>query len=140
MQKRLICLLIVTLLAGTALADSPIYKWVDKNGNVHYSTVPHNANAKPINVVNSAKGMAPAASTTASAATADDAIPTISPKDSAACKAAKQRLARYMSADVLYTKMPDGKQKKLDKQEKSNILKMARNNMTVTCKSSGEQQ
>ena len=140
MQKRLICLLILTLLAGTALADSPIYKWVDKNGHVHYSTVPHNANAKPIGVVNSAKGMAPTASTNSGAAKADNAIPTISPKDSAACKKAKQQLARYMSADVLYTKMPDGKQKKLDKQEKSRILKMARNNMTVACTASGAQQ
>ena len=140
MQKYLICFLMISLLAGSALAYSPIYKWVDKNGHVHYSTVPHTSNAKAINVVNSANDMAPAARTTPSAANAENPLPTVSPKDSKACKAAKQKLARYMSADVLYTKLPNGKQKALDKQQKANILKLAKNNMTMACAPSGAQQ
>lgn len=139
MHKLPICLLLIGLFAGSALANSPIYKWVDKNGHVHYSTVPHNANAKPISVVNTADSMTPAASTAASAASAVNSIPTVSPDDSAACKSAKQQLARYMSADVLYTKLPNGKQKKLDKDQQAKILKMARNNMTVACAPSGTQ-
>lgn len=133
MTKRIICLLIAALLSGSVLADSTIYKWVDKDGQVHYSTVPHSSDAKPINVVNSAQGLAPAAGTVAGSAAADSQIPAISPNDSAACKAAKQKLGQYMSADVLYTKMPDGKQKELSSDEKAKVVQRARNDVTVAC-------
>lgn len=35
-----LCLILMTLLAFTANADSEIYKWVDEQGNVHYSDYP----------------------------------------------------------------------------------------------------
>ncbi|HEX5340382.1 MAG TPA: DUF4124 domain-containing protein [Gammaproteobacteria bacterium] len=133
MYKRLVCLFIVALLAGSALADSPIYKWVDKDGHVHYSTVPHSSKAKPIGVVNSAQGLAPAAGTVAGSAAANNVMPQISPNDSAACKAAKQKLGQYMSADTLLTTTPDGKQKKLSKDEQAKVVQRARNDMTVAC-------
>lgn len=133
MYTRVICLLTAVLLAGSALADSPIYKWVDKDGHTHYSTVPHNSKAKPIDVVNTAEGMAPAPGTIAGSAAADSEIPAISPKDTPACKQAKQKLGQYMTADELYTKLPDGKQKKLSPQEQSKVVQRARNDVTVAC-------
>jgi Domain of unknown function (DUF4124) len=133
MGKRIIFLLMVTLLSGSVLADSPIYKWVDKDGQVHYSTVPHSSDAKPINITNSAQGLAPATGTIAGSAAADKLMPQISPTDSAACKAAKQKLSQYMSADVLYTTTPDGKQKKLSKDEQAKVVQRARNDVTVAC-------
>jgi hypothetical protein len=139
MYKRIICLLVTALLVSVALADSPIYKWVDKNGHVHYSTVPHSSDAKPISVVNSAQGMAPAAGTIAGSAAGDNAMPTISPNDSAACKTAKQKLSQYMSAQVLYTTTPDGKQKKLTPDEQAKVVQHARNDMTVACTPEGPQ-
>lgn len=139
MYKRIMFLVIAAFLTGTALADSPIYKWVDKDGQVHYSTVPHSSDAKPINVLNTAQGMAPAAGTVAGSAAADNEIPAISPGDSAACKSAKQKLGQYMSADVLYTKMPDGKQKKLSADEQAKVVQHARNDVTVACAPQGPQ-
>lgn len=133
MNKRLVCFLIAAVLTGGALADSPIYKWVDKDGQVHYSTVPHSADAKPINITNAAEGLAPAAGTVAGSAAADKLMPTISPNDSAACKAAKQKLSQYMSAQVLYTTTPDGKQKKLSEDEQAKVIQRARNDVTVAC-------
>jgi hypothetical protein len=138
MYKHVICLVIAALLAGSVLADSPIYKWVDKDGHVHYSTVPHSSDAKPINVVNSAEGMTPATGTVAGSAAADKLIPQISPTDSAACKTAKQKLGQYMSADVLYTTTPDGKQKKLSQDEQSKVVQRARNDVTVACTPPGQ--
>lgn len=133
MYKHIICLIITALLAGSVLADSPIYKWVDKNGQVHYSTVPHSSNAKPIDITNSAQGLAPAAGTVAGSAAADKVMPRISPTDSAACKAAKQKLSQYMSADTLITTTPDGKQKQLSKDEQAKVVQRARNDVTVAC-------
>lgn len=139
MYRQIIGLLIAASLAGAALADSPIYKWVDKDGQVHYSTVPHSANAKPIDVVNTAQGMAPAAGTVAGSAAADNDIPAISPNDSAACKQAKQKLGQYLSAQVLYTTLPNGKQKQLTQDEKAKVVQRARNDVTVACTPSGPQ-
>jgi hypothetical protein len=139
MYRQIICLLIAASLTGAALADSPIYKWVDKDGHVHYSTVPHSADAKPIDVVNTAQGMAPATGTVAGSAAADNEIPAISPNDSAACKQAKQKLSQYMSAEVLFTSLPDGKQKQLTPEEKANVVQRARNDVTVACTPSGPQ-
>ncbi|HET7396270.1 MAG TPA: DUF4124 domain-containing protein [Gammaproteobacteria bacterium] len=133
MYKRIIFLLITSLLAGSVLADSPIYKWVDKDGQVHYSTVPHSSDAKPIDITNSAQGLAPAAGTVAGSAAADKLMPQIAATDSAACKAAKQKLGQYMSADVLYTTTPDGKQKKLSQDEQAKVVQRARNDVTVAC-------
>jgi hypothetical protein len=133
MYKRIIFLLITSLLAGSVLADSPIYKWVDKDGQVHYSTVPHSSDAKPIDITNSAQGLAPAAGTVAGSAEAEKLLPKIAATDSAACKAAKQKLGQYMSADVLYTTTPDGKQKKLSQDEQAKVVQRARNDVTVAC-------
>ncbi|HET7922894.1 MAG TPA: DUF4124 domain-containing protein [Gammaproteobacteria bacterium] len=133
MRKPILCLLLTALLAGSALADGPVYKWVDKDGHVHYSTVPHSLDAKPTGITNTTKGMAPSAGTVAGSPTPADALPTISPGDSAACKAAKQKLSQYLSADVLYTQLPDGKQKKLSKDEQAKVVQRARNDVTVAC-------
>lgn len=40
MDKRLFLVFGWILLASSALADSEIYKWVDEEGNVHYSDCP----------------------------------------------------------------------------------------------------
>lgn len=140
MCKKFLVLIATALFAGSVLAGSPIYKWVDKDGHVHYSTVPHNANAKPINVQNSAEGMAPSPGTVAGSAAADNQMPQVSGDDSPACKAAKQRLSQYMSSDALYTKTPDGKQKQLTKDEQSKVLQRARNDVTVACAKSESPQ
>src|SRR5690348_1648717 len=94
---------IALCLAGAAWGDTPIYKWVDAQGVTHYSTVPHDSNAKPIDIVNSGTLPNPSTAAAPASATAADAglvMPT--PADSPACKAGRDRLFKYLHADSLY--------------------------------------
>src|SRR5690348_16437766 len=100
------------LLAGAAWADTPIYKWVDPQGVVHYSTEPHGDSAKQTNIINSGNSLpnpstAPLPPTAsgdagAAAATNDAALVQPSPADTPACKAGRDRLFKYLHADNLY--------------------------------------
>ena len=44
---RILIVCVLALLAGTAVAADPVYKWVDENGVVHYTDKPPSDNAKP---------------------------------------------------------------------------------------------
>src|SRR5690348_18083168 len=96
------------LAAGIARADTPIYKWVDDKGQVHYSTVPHTDNAKQLPIQNTATPHAgtnvtpvPGASTNPYAADAGLVQP--KPDDSPECKAGRDRLFQYLHAGKLYS-------------------------------------
>ena len=82
------------LLAGTTWADTPIYKWVDPQGVVHYSTEPHGDSAKQTNIINSGNSLpnpstaplpANATGDAGAAASNDAALVQPSPADSPAC-------------------------------------------------------
>lgn len=136
MYKRILILLLAALVMSAALADGTIYKWVDKNGNVHYSTVPQNPNAQPLNIVNTANDQAPAADTApaaASAAAATQALATITPGDSPACKSARETLVKYLSAAYLYTTGANGDKQKLSRQQQDMAVVEAKNAVTQAC-------
>ncbi|HVA56043.1 MAG TPA: DUF4124 domain-containing protein [Gammaproteobacteria bacterium] len=132
MKLRIIVLLLAVMVMGAALADTTIYKWVDKDGNVHYSTVPQNPNAQPTDIVNTASDQAPATSSALTAASADQ-VPAISPDDSPACKSAKQELGKYLTAEALYSVDTKGNKTLLTKDKQTQLIQQTRNQMTMAC-------
>jgi Domain of unknown function (DUF4124) len=136
MKLRIIVLLLAALVMGAVLADTMVYKWVDKDGNVHYGTVPQNPNARPTDIVNTAADQAPAAGSAPSASSANR-VPQISPDDSPACKSAKQALGKYLTAEALYTVDDKGNKKLLSKDKQAELIQQARNQMTVACSQPG---
>src|SRR5579871_1693806 len=55
MNTKILCASLLTLACmGAAMADTPIYKWVDDQGQVHYSTVPHSDKAQQLGIQNTA--------------------------------------------------------------------------------------
>ena len=133
MRMRLLFLTLITALATSAVAQSAIYKWVDKDGQVHYSSVPPSATLAPTSIVNSATEAAPAAGSAPSAATGTAALTTITPDDSAACKTARETLAKYLGASYLYTLGKDGKQQKLDPTQQAAAVAQAKNAVSQAC-------
>lgn len=132
-MRCLLLLMLITALMTAAMAQSAVYKWVDKNGQVHYSSVPPSATLAPTSIVNTADTGAPAASSVPSAASQAAALTTITPDDSAACKAARETLAKYLSASYLYTLGKDGKQQKLDPEQQAATVAQAKNAVTQAC-------
>lgn len=135
MKLRSLILLTAALVTTAALAQGAVYKWVDKNGNVHYSTVPPNSTLAPTPIVNTADEAATAGHSAPSAASAVAALTTIKGDDSPACKTARETLAKYMSASYLYTLGKDGKQQKLDAEQQAAAVAQARNAVAQTCAS-----
>lgn len=143
MRTRLAFFLIAAMLAGTAVAQSAVYKWVDKSGEVHYSSVPPSASLAPTSIVNtSADEQAPPATTAPAVSTtqaADKALTSTKPGDSAACKSARETLSKYLSATYLYTLNKDGAKQKLSQDQQTKAIAKARKNVTGKCSTSGFQ-
>ncbi|MGA9853076.1 MAG: DUF4124 domain-containing protein [Gammaproteobacteria bacterium] len=136
MYKRILVMLLATLVMSAVLADGTIYKWVDKNGNVHYSTVPQSPNAQALNIVDNANTQAPTASSAPSAASSaktNQALTTITPGDSAACKSARETLLKYLGASYLYTVDQAGEKQHLPKQQQDMAVIQAKNAVTEAC-------
>ncbi len=81
-----IALILLGLAVSLAAASQEIYRWVDKNGVVHYSDQPDSPNAELINVIESntyeAADAAPAASPAYGNADEEDDEPAVSPYSS----------------------------------------------------------
>lgn len=101
-------LIAALLIAGAARADTPIYKWVDDQGKVHYSTVPHGDKPQQLSIQNTATPHAgtdvtpvPSTATTVYASDAQLLLP--KPDDTPECKAGRNRLFQYLHAGKLYS-------------------------------------
>lgn len=144
MRKRVVFFVIAVMLSGTALAQTAVYKWVDKSGQVHYSAVPPSTSLVPTSIVNTAADQPPAsaasAPSAASATRAADQVLTISePADTAACKSAREALAKYLGASYLYTVGKDGAHQKLSKEQEAQALAEASKAVTTSCSPTGLQ-
>lgn len=135
MKLRSLILLLAALVTTAALAQGAVYKWVDKNGNVHYSSVPPTSTLAPTAIVNTADNSVAAAGNAPSAASAVAALTTVKGDDSPACKSARETLAKYLSATYLYTLGKDGKQQKLDAEQQAAAVAQAKNTVTQACAS-----
>ena len=135
MKLRSLILLLAALVTTAALAQGAVYKWMDKNGNVHYSSVPPTSTLAPTAIVNTADYSVAAARNAPSAASAVAALTTVKGDDSPACKSARETLAKYLSATYLYTLGKDGKQQKLDAEQQAAAVAQAKNTVTQACAS-----
>ena len=135
MKLRSLILLLAALVTTAALAQGAVYKWMDKNGNVHYSSVPPTSTLAPTAIVNTADNSVAAAGNAPSAASAVAALTTVKGDDSPACKSARETLAKYLSATYLYTLGKDGKQQKLDAEQQAAAVAQAKNTVTQACAS-----
>ena len=134
---KIIIAAIALSLAGAVWGDTSIYRWVDAQGVTHYSTVPHDKNAKPIGIVNT--GTLPSATTVAAPAAAtpnaaaDAALVMPTPADSPACKAGRDRLFKYLHADSLYQLDSNGQKQKLSAEDMQKALDEAREYVRQAC-------
>ena len=131
------------LAAGVARADTAIYKWVDDQGKVHYSTEPHGAKAQQLGIQNTSTPHAgtdvtpvPGAASAAAAAN-DAALVQSQPTDSPTCKTARDNLYKYLHADTLYTTDDQGKKVKLSADDQKRALDGARSYVAMVCKGGG---
>ncbi|HEX7964625.1 MAG TPA: DUF4124 domain-containing protein [Gammaproteobacteria bacterium] len=127
------------LTMGAARADTPIYKWVDDKGQVHYSTEPHSGQAQQLEIKNSGTlpnpGDAPPPGTPAAPASPANDAKLVAPKpeDSPACKAGRDRLFKYLHADSLYQLDDKGNKQPLPPAEKQKALDEARAYIVQAC-------
>lgn len=138
---KIIIAAIALSLAGAAWGDTPIYKWVDAQGVTHYSTVPHDNNAKPIDIVNTGSlpspSTAPAPASATNTAAADNSLVMPTPADSPACKAGRDRLFKYLHADSLYQVDSSGQKQKLSVEDMQKALDEARDYVRQACSPGG---
>lgn len=138
---RILSFLILLAAMSAAWGDTPIYKWVDDKGQVHYSTEPHGDNAQQLNIVN--KGTLPSPTTAPAAASAnspaqDAALVAPTPKDSASCKSAREQLSKFLNADSLYRTDASGNRQPLSAADKQKTLDDARNIVKQACGPGGQ--
>ena len=134
-------LLAVALAASAAFADPAVYKWVDEQGKVHYSTEPHpdaKQIAAPASPATPAAGTPAAPGVPGAAATpsspADDAkLVQPDPSDSPACKAGRDRLFKYLHADNLYSVDEKGNKVTMSADEKQKALDESRDYVRQAC-------
>ena len=136
MKLHIIVFLLTALVTSASLADTMVYKWVDKNGNVHYSTVPQNPNAQPTDIINTGRNQVPTAVSAPSASSADQ-VPSISPNDSPACKSAKEKLGKYLTAEALFSVDAKGNKTPLSKEKRAQLIQQTRNQVTLACSQPG---
>jgi Domain of unknown function (DUF4124) len=138
-MKTLFGVILGACVAVTAWGDSPIYKWVDAQGVVHYSTEPHSDNAQPTNIVN--KGTLPNASTAPGAASAngpgaavdDTKLTQPTSTDSSLCKSARETLSKYLRSGQLYQVDNKGEQQPLSAAEQQKVIDDARGFVKQAC-------
>jgi len=130
------------LVVGTARADTPIYKWVDDQGQVHYSTVPHGDKSQPLAIQNTSApnagtGVTPAPGAASGGSAADAQLVQPQPNDSPACKAGRDRLFKYLHADKLYSTDSNGNKTTLSDADKQKALDEARAYVNQACSGGG---
>jgi hypothetical protein len=130
--------------ASVALADAPIYKWIDDQGRVHYSTEPHGDKPQQLAIPNQGAASPPATTAPGAASAAasqqaqqDAQLVQAQSTDSPTCKAGRDRLAKYLQADNLYKLDDKGAQVPLSADDKQKALADARAYVTRNCGGGG---
>ena len=131
-------LLLALSTAGVARANTPIYKWVDEQGKVHYSTEPHSDKAQPLAIQNTAithagTDVTPVPGASTNAAGNDAALLQPQAADTLQCKAARDRLSQYLHADTLYSQDDKGNKTPLSDADRQKALDAARASVRQTC-------
>jgi|SRR5579859_6189428 len=141
-QTRTLIATLTCLVIGPALADTPIYKWVDAQGQVHYSTVPHSDKAQQLAIQNTSTpnagtSVTPAPGSATADTVGDAKLTQPQASDSAACQAAREELAKYLHADKLYSADAKGNKIELSGADKQKALNAARAYVSQACNGGG---
>jgi hypothetical protein len=136
--KILCASLLALTYMSAALSDTPIYKWTDDKGQVHYSTVPHSDNAQQLAIQNNSTPHAGTAVTPVPGASTDPAAndpALLMPQagDSVECKAGRDRLSQYLHADNLYSVDDKGNHVPLTADDKKKAMDTARAYVKQVC-------
>ncbi|MGD8380448.1 MAG: DUF4124 domain-containing protein [Gammaproteobacteria bacterium] len=138
--RLLVAMLAFGLAAATASAGT-VYKWVDQNGQVHYSEhKPDKGNAQAVHVSTGSKpaknSKTPRNDQQSQQANDQD---NADPQASDGCKMARKTLAQYQKADYLYRQDANGKRQVLSKEEKAKAMAQAKNDVKRFCKDEDSQ-
>lgn len=134
MLRTLLIAAIALLLSAPADAGA-VYRWVDKDGNVHYSSKPPpegGADRVRLEPPPPQGGTDSAADASASepAAEAGDPTSAIQQKQ---CELARATLEAYESADALVDTDEQGNKRQLTAEEKAQEIEKARQNVEAQC-------
>ena len=140
MMKPMLLTLALALLCGSALAGTPVYRWVDKDGKVVYgSQPPADAVAEKLPPPRApAYDDAPAPATTAAPAASAPSGDSVEQEMKALlaqrCAAAKAIAARYEKAPYLQHKAADGSLSAMSPEDEARERLRIRDEVTAACK------
>ena len=118
--------IVAMLAAGTATAA--VYKWVDKDGKVHYGDRPV-AGAQQQSIT--APGVTPPAPS--EDAPAGDADPEAAQVRANQCTAARKRLDSYEQSSTVVQRDPNGQERRLSADERVDLIVQARRDVNALC-------
>ena len=123
---RIGVLVVTLLLAATAAAqdNSRLYRWVDKDGHVHYGDQPAGNNASEVNLrsINTTDSLA---NDPAKAAAAD--------KQAAACKQKADQFSQYQKASSITETAALGNQHQFSDDEKAQLIAKTQKYLDDNC-------
>jgi hypothetical protein len=141
----------LVLAGGLAHAQKEVYRWVDRDGTVHFSDVPTDPDAEPTGLTyqptmsgqvaaRQEQVSQPFSQTEQQAGTeAGQDADTAKKRQEAArqrelgCAAARKRLETYTTAPRLYEKLPDGGRRYLTNEEIDQARATAMDDVTAWC-------
>jgi hypothetical protein len=104
-MRRFVILMTVALFSASLAAGSQVYRWVDEDGNVHYSDRPPPGNAERVQID---RGAITFETLEDEDAEADNDGQMAEDFLARQCQLARDQLAEYEDADVLYRAGEDG--------------------------------
>jgi hypothetical protein len=124
---RDIGLFVVTLLvaASAAAQDSKLYRWVDKDGHVHYGDQPGaNSNASPVNIrsINTTDNLA-----------SDPAKAAAAQKQAEACKQKSDQFGQYQKASTITETDALGNKHEYSADEKNQLIAKTQKYLDDNC-------
>jgi uncharacterized protein DUF4124 len=112
------------LLWGSAAAQGKLYRWTDKDGNVHYGDVPEGGNAQQVDP----HALAPS----------DSPPPAATGASAADCQLKTTQLATYKNAATITETDAVGNQKELSAEDREKLLAQTQKFLDDHCASSGD--
>jgi Domain of unknown function (DUF4124) len=118
------------LLCATAGADATLYRWVDKDGHVHYGDQA-TANAKPVNPNLLNNGEDASAASSSGASTASSSPNTA--KQAADCKSKSDELIRYQGASTITETDALGNSREYTAEQKNQLIAKTQKYINENC-------
>lgn len=127
---------VACVLAATALpAQAELYRWVDANGQVHYSDKKPNQNAAPAGDAETLQ-FAPGSAAAKAQRDRAEADAREAEKVAARCSSARSQLDTYTRAVSLVRQQPDGSEVELTPEQRAELIEQAQRNVASNCQDS----